>query len=98
MNDRPFQVGDRVSSTVEIFDSVHKGDLGTIVCVIGSEHVVPVYGVSWDHTNPRFHSCGGYCEHGTGFFVREERIALHHAPATIDQACFLDLLRGETYV
>ncbi len=96
MTARPFQIGDRVSSTIEVYDAIHEGDLGTIVCIIGAERSAPAYGVSWDHASPMLHDCNGYCKNGTGFFVTKERIALYHVP-TIDQTNFLDLLRGETY-
>lgn len=91
MNNRPFQVGDRVFALETIDNLIPKDTTGTVVLVGG------MIGVSWDYTHEVFHDCNDHCKKHTGWFVCIKEIAHLNAPPPIDPAEFFSLLKGGSY-
>ncbi len=91
MDDRPFQIGDRVFAVMTIDGLVPEGTRGTVVLPGG------LVGVGWDHRDDALHTCGDRCPDHTGWFVLPEEIAHLDVPPPIDPTQFLGLLKGGSH-
>jgi hypothetical protein len=69
-----FKLGDRIEC-VSQYGPVKPGDTGKVIQIVSDLSFIEL-GVKWDKPESIFHSCGGKCENGQGYYIPEKNVKL----------------------